>query len=116
MILLIYVKITHVGSFLPHLSEARGIKILEVWMKKSKYVFIWILPVLVLCVCLYYFINSAWIFATYSDQLMMEEALFYLLNGIIYFMILLFLTSIAIALTIFTYKRSKKKENDIERD
>ena len=85
-------------------------------MKKSKYVFIWILPVLVLCVCLYYFINSAWILATYSDQLMMEEALFYLLNGKIYFMILLFLTSIAIALTIFTYKRSKKKENDTERD
>lgn len=83
-------------------------------MKKLKYVFIWLIPFLVLGICIYYFINSAWIFATYSDQLMMEEAFYYSLKGMIHFLVFLFFTSIAIALTVFTYKKSKKKENDIE--
>ena len=81
-------------------------------MNNMKYIFIWLLPVLTLCVCGYDFIYAAWIYITVSDNIQRLDGFAYLIEGIIHLVVFIIFSAIALALTVYNYRKAiedKKK-------
>lgn len=82
-------------------------------MNNMKYFFIWLLPFATLCVCGYNFIHAAWIFITVSDNIQRLDGFAYLIIGIIHLVIFIVFAVVALALTVFTYRKTiEDKRNE----
>lgn len=76
--------------------------------KKLSYILIWLLPFALFCVCGYDFIVSAWIYVSTADKMLRLEGYAYLFSGLIHAVILIVSSAIAIALTVYFYRKKNK--------
>ncbi len=78
---------------------------------KLKYILIWLLPFILLCVCGYNFVNAAWIYVTVTDSIQRLDGFAYLIMGIFYSVIFIVSSVIALALTVYIYRKNLENRN-----
>lgn len=74
-------------------------------MNKLRYFLFWVIPLIFLCMCGYNFINAAWVYINITDNLERLDGYAYLGAGIIQAVLLVLSSSIAIALSVYTYRK-----------
>lgn len=73
--------------------------------KILKYVFVWIIPFILMCVCGYNYGKSTWIYFFATEKELRLDGYAYLLTGMFYTVLFIFVSVLAIALTVYLARK-----------